>query len=344
MTSPSTLEVETSSPWRRLRSHAPVLPGLAVVAMAGLLATAAASAFPAASALTVAMILGIACMNLGLDRPLLEPGLRVATRPLLRLGVVLLGLQLALPDVLALGIPTLTVVVGVVAVTFVGTRWLGVRLGLTPRLSLLIATGFSICGAAAIVAMDDATDSDQDDVVTAIALVTVFGTAAIFVLPLLQQPLGLSSSTFGAWAGASVHEVAQVVATASTAGPSALSTAVVVKLSRVVLLAPLITLVCLSMRRSGGEGVRGRTGPLVPVFVLGFAAAVAVRSTGIISPHVLGTTKQITNLILACALFGLGTTVKLRTLMTGGARAMVLGTCSTLLICTASYAGLLLAS
>ncbi|KOG86582.1 membrane protein, partial [Streptomyces varsoviensis] len=109
-------------------------------------------------------------------------------------------------------------------------------------------TGYSICGASAIGAVSEVTGSDEEDVATSVALVTLCGTLAIAVLPLLHHPLGLDGTQFGRWVGASVHDVGQVVATAQTAGPAALGEAVLVKLMRVALLAPLVAAVALAVR------------------------------------------------------------------------------------------------
>ena len=150
-------------------------------------------------------------------------------------------------------------------------------MGVSPGTSLLVATGFSICGASAVAAMDGVTGNEEDEVVTAIVLVTLFGSLAIVVLPLLQHPLGLADVEFGLWTGASVHDVAQTVATASVVGPSALAAAVVVKLTRVVLLAPVVAGVSL-WRRRGETAVYGTwRPPLVPLFVVGFLAMVGCQ-------------------------------------------------------------------
>ena len=178
------------------------------------------------------------------------PASGIAAGPVLKLGVVLLGLDLIFPDILALGLKALLVVVAVVAITFFGTRWAGRRLGISDDLSLLVATGFSICGVSAIAAADGVIEADEDEVAFAVALVTLCGTLAIVTLPPLRHPLGLDDEQFGAWVGASVHDVAQVVATSSTAGAVALATAVVVKLTRVMLLAPLIAGIALQRGRS----------------------------------------------------------------------------------------------
>lgn len=300
---------------------------------------------PSVSTLMIALVLGALVTNLGLGRPAFAAGFRFSVKRLLRLGIVLLGLQLAVPQVLALGGPVLLVVVGTVAVTFVGTNWLGRRLGLSTERSLLVATGFSICGASAVAAMDGVTESDEQDVMTAIALVTIFGSLTIVALPLLQVPLGLDAELFGLWSGASVHEVAQVVATASAVGSAALAPAVVVKLTRVVLLAPLVAGVSLWMRRSAAKSRdQGTRPPLVPLFVFGFLATMGLRSTGLLPEAVLDVAATGQTLLLAAAMFGMGASVRLGALLRTGGPGLLLGLASTVTIAVVALLGLLAVS
>jgi len=300
---------------------------------------------PAVNASTVAVVLGAAAANLGLHRPVLHPGTHVASHRLLRIAVVLLGLQLAVPQLLELGLGGLGVVVATVAVTFFGTQLMGRLLGLSPARSLLIATGFSICGASAVAAMSDVADGDEDDTAVAIALVTLCGTLAIILLPALRGPLGLDPSDFGRWVGASVHDVGQTVATASRVD-GALTTAVVVKLSRVILLAPLVAGVSLiRTRRLAGQlsgGDSGRRAPIVPLFVVGFLAAIGITSSGLLPADLLSVAKSLQEVLLVAALVGLGTSIHLRTLRRTGGRALVLALGSWILVGATAYAGVIL--
>ena len=296
---------------------------------------------PLLSALTLAVVLGAVLRNVGLVRDDWLPGVTLGTKRLLRAGVVLLGLQLAVSEVLDLDVRLILLVVATVAVTYFTTLWLGPRLGVSWGTTLLIATGFSICGASAAVAMNAVSDSDEEELVTAIALVTVFGGIAIFVLPLLQAPFGLSAEAFGAWTGASVHEVAQVVAAASPAGQAAIVTATVVKLTRVVMLAPLIAGYSLVHRRAE-DGSSERRPPLVPLFVLGFIALVLVRSSDVVPEAVVSAAATVTTLLFACALFGLGAGVHLATLRRTGASAATLGLASSVIAAGTSLFGILL--
>ncbi|WP_184503549.1 putative sulfate exporter family transporter [Streptomyces botrytidirepellens] len=335
------------APRRRMPAAAYGL-GLAVCGVAA--AWAVHRAVPAVPLLTAAVVLGIGAAHLpgtrGLVRGRGRAGLSLAGKRLMRLGIVLLGLKLSLDDVLGLGWATVAMVFCVVAATFGGTWWLGRRMGLRGDQPLLIATGYSICGASAIGAVSEVSDSDERDVATSVALVTLCGTLAIAVLPLLQQPLGLGDAQFGRWVGASVHDVGQVVAAAQTAGPAALKEAVLVKLMRVALLAPLVAALAVSVRTRAGARRTTTAGtrrpPLVPLFVAGFLCMVALRSTGLPSATALDAAATGQELLLAAALFGLGSAVHLPSLTRTGARVAALGLCAWGVIAGVSYAGVLL--
>jgi uncharacterized integral membrane protein (TIGR00698 family) len=267
----------------------------------------------------------------------LHPGTRVAGRHLLRIAVVLLGLRVALPDVAALGGAGLAVVLVTVVVTFLGTLVLARLLRVPGPRGLLVATGFSICGASAVAGMSRTARADEEDAAAAVALVTLCGTAAILLLPALRGPLGLDPVAFGAWVGASVQDVGQTVATAQQV-PGALATAVVVKLSRVVLLAPLVAAVALaSARRNGGTAPAGPRG--VPLFVVGFLALVAVAATGLVPAGVLTAAAGAQHVLTVAALVGLGTAVDLRGLRPGGLRLVLLGLAAWALVAGTALAG-----
>jgi uncharacterized integral membrane protein (TIGR00698 family) len=324
-------------PARPTGALAPLLPGLLVVAAATVVAFGVQGLLPALTASTVAVALGAVVRSTGAFRPSWKPATGFAARRLLRIAVVLLGLQLPLAGVAALGFGGIALVLGVVVVTFFGTQLIGRALGLPPARSLLVATGFSICGASAIAAVRPATDADDEDTTTAIALVTLCGTLAIVLLPLLRGPFGLDVQQFGAWAGASVHDVGQAVATGDRV-PGALATVVVVKLSRVLLLAPLVALVALRRRRTAGAGTAQRP-PVLPLFVAAFVAAVALRATGLLPEELLGGAQRVQSVLLVAALFALGTGIDVPHLVRTGGRSLVLGLSSWVLVAGVALAG-----
>ncbi|MDA2803976.1 YeiH family protein [Nocardiopsis suaedae] len=340
------------SPSRMRVRLAPLLPGALLVAAGVAAAMGVHAIMPGAGALVVALVLGAVLANVGLVPDRARPGLKAAAKTPMRAGIVLLGLGLSLPDVLALGGPVLLVVAGGLVATFGATVAMGRVLGIGPERRMLIAAGVSVCGASAVAAANDAVGGDDDDVATAVALVTVFGTVAIPVLPALAAAFGLGPDLTGMWIGASVHEVGQVAAAAGAVGGTALATAVVVKLTRVVLLAPLMVALGVWRRRravaaAGPDGADSGSGratprrpPLVPLFVVGFLAAAALGGTGWLPGSVLAVGGVVQTILLSAGLFAMGAGVHLPTLAKSGARPLALGAVSSVFIATAALGGL----
>jgi len=321
-------------------------PGLVFVGVVTFVGFVIHWSFETISPLVAALVLGVLIGNIISIPKVFVSGQKFAAKKVLRFGIVLLGTQLALKQVVDLGDRELIVVVGVVALTFLGTLWLGPRLGVSKSLSLLIATGFSICGASAVAAMEGVVEADEEEVTYAIALVTLCGSLAIVLLPLLRNLIGLSDpQLFGSWVGASVHDVAQVIATSSTGGDPAVQAATVVKLSRVVLLAPLVACVSIWVRRSSsGLVAKAKKADktrvsVVPLFVIGFLVMIAVRTTGIIPENLLSKIKTIEQVCLASALVGLGSDVRIAKLIKVGGRPLLLALISWFGIAAVSLIG-----
>jgi uncharacterized integral membrane protein (TIGR00698 family) len=315
-------------------------PGLVAAALGLGGAMLAHQLMPAIGVLTWAVALGMVAGNTGLLPRVAKQALAAVTKRLLRIGIVLLGFAVSFGAIMALGVGTVALVAGTLVVTLVVTTWLGNRMKLGAARSLLIGTGFAICGASAIAAMEDTAGADEDDVAVGIAMVTLFGTAAMVLLPLLAGPLGLSDVQFGIWAGASIHEVGQVVAAAGAGGAAVVAIAVVVKLTRVLLLAPVVATVSVRKRMAGQE-TAGKRPPIVPLFVLGFLACVALRSTGVIPMGALTAISQVQVAALGAALFGMGAAVQIRSLFRGSGRVLLVSTLSTLLVTGVALVGVL---
>ena len=347
------------------------LPGLGLAGLVVALAFAAEkfvkSQTPIVlSPLVAAVLMGALLTNLRVLPDIARPGLQYAARRLLRAGIVILGLQLSLTKLRDLGLKGLALVLVTTTVTFFGTQWLGKRLGLSPGLRLLVATGFSICGASAVAAMRPVSGADDDDTVYAIGLVTLCGSLAIAILPAIGHALGFGDLRFGTWVGASVHDVAQTVATAaSRSSDAAREAAIVVKLTRVALLAPLVTGVSIWRRRqlaatehkavdealAASPDTEGPTSgpvfrpdavkgpPILPLFVAGFLAMVVLNSAVDLPVEFLRQAKNLERVLLAAALVGLGAGVDVRKLRAIGPRPLVLGLASWVLIATMTAIG-----
>ena len=277
--------------------------------------------------LTASLVFGVILGCIPAVRPRLDgslkPGLALSSRSLLRLGIVVLGLQLSVANIIGLGWLTIVAIVALVAVSFT-VCWLIARaFRLEGDQAVLFAAGFSICGVSAVGAMSAARGSDPKDTGTPTALVTLYGTLAIVVLPALAPVFGLDHVQFGHWVGASVHDVGQVVATAQTLGTVALAAAIVVKLTRVLMLAPMVAIASLQTRRRGTAS--GKQPPIVPLFIVGFLVLVAVRSLLPIPAEVLTIANIVQSVLLSMALFGIGASLRLERLARSGLRGLAAG-------------------
>jgi uncharacterized integral membrane protein (TIGR00698 family) len=321
----------------------PWLPGIALAAVGAAAGFGIHSVFPFVPWLTASIVLGVIVGCVPPARPaldgVLKPGLGQAARRLLRIGIVVLGLKLSLTDIAKLGWLAVVAIVALVGVSFVITWAIAKALRLPGDEPVMLAAGFSICGVSAIGAMSAARGTDVRDTGTPTALVTLYGTAAIAVLPALAVPLGLSDATFGHWVGASVHDVGQVVATAGTAGAAALAVAIVVKLTRVLMLAPMVAITSISTRRrmsaaasDGATAPSTSRPPIVPVFIIGFVVLVLVRTFVPVPDAVLAIADIVQSALLAAALFAIGASLRLERLVRSGPRALLAGALSWLVI------------
>lgn len=316
------------------------IPGLLLCTAAVAIAMTLNIFLPGVSPLIVAIILGIALTNVLRLPESTAPGITFAAKKLLRLGIIFLGLQLVLSDIISLGAPMLGVIVCIVCGGIFGTILIGRMMKMRPAQTLLIACGFSICGAAAVAGAEGVTDSDEEDVVTAVALVVIFGTLMIPVIPFVGQLLGMTPEINGLWAGGSIHEIAQVVAAGGIIGGGALAVAVIVKLARILLLAPVVAVLSIRQRRFGSGSPSEKRPPIIPLFIIGFLTMIVLRSTIDLPEAVLNAGNLAQTALLSAAMFGLGCGVKIRNLLRVGARPFILAACSTILVAGIALVGI----
>ena len=321
-------------------------PGLLLAGAVALVACVISHLAPGVSALLIAIIVGVVARNAGILPRTSDPGLGYAARVPLRLGIVLLGLQLSLPELFARGwgVPVLAVLV--VGVGIVGTLGLGRLLGVERRQALLVACGFSICGAAAVAGVESSVDAREKETVTAVALVVLFGTLMIPLIPGLGALLGLSTDQTALWAGASVHEVGQVVAIGGLLGGGALGLAVSIKLARVMLLAPVAAVLGARSRALAPEGDMSQDSapskpPVIPLFLVGFIIAAVVRSLLPVPHEVLALASSAQEFLLSVAMFALGAGVHVKSLLSGSGKLLALAAGSTVLVAALGLGGAL---
>ena len=277
------------------------------------------------SPLTLGILAGMILGNIAGNSRLIpmNPGIRFAQQKLLRLGIILYGIRLTVKDLYRLGPQALVLDVVVIAAVLLIGYWLGTRVfGLDPDTALLVSVGSGICGAAAVLATDKVIESEAHKVSIAVATVVVFGTAAMFLYPLLYPLTGFTERQFGIYTGATVHEVAQVLAAGRSVSGLVGDTAVITKMLRVLLLAPVLLIVG-RIRRSGE---RARPGGLsFPWFVVWFLGVIAMQSLFTVPLTVRSPLIECDTILLGSAMFALGTGTRWDQLLRAGTRPLLLG-------------------
>jgi len=286
------------------------------------------------STLTVAIVAGIVLGNTVYPRlaPLSAAGVGFAKHWLLRAGIVLYGLRLTFQDIGQVGSAGVLIDVLVVASTFGLACWLGMRVFRMEReAAMLIGAGSAICGAAAVMAADPVVRGRPAQVTVAVSTVVVFGTLAMFLYPALYQAgvaqgwLAMDARDYGLFTGATVHEVAQVVAAGRALGDTAADTAVIAKMVRVMLLAPFLVL--LSLRLAGRQDSQDsgqRTPIVVPWFAFGFVAVAGINSLHLLPSGMQHGLLQLDTALLAMAMAALGVTTHVSALRQAGLKPLLL--------------------
>ncbi len=262
-------------------------------------------------------------------------GVKFSLRRILRLGIILLGLQLMASQVMQVGLSGAAVILTTLVATFFFTKWIGHVIGAERKLTELIAAGTSICGASAVIATNTVTEGSDEDVAYAVACVTVFGSLSMFIYPMLPGLLHMGPDAFGIWSGSSIHEIAQVVAAAFQDGAHAGEIATVSKLTRVMMLAPLvITLGVIAARRAAhaADPDVKRKAPPMPWFVLGFIAMMILNSLVTIPAEPKAYIVLATTFMLSMALAAMGLETDFRKLKAEGLKPLVVGAAAWIFI------------
>ena len=320
----------------------PLLPGLAATALLAALALMLADQpwirnATHVSALLLVILLGMAWRSLLPVPAALEPGVRLAQRPVLRWAVAGLGFRLSLAELVRIGAPAL----GVVVVSTLGALlfgwWLARRIGVPEKLGLLLGVGGAICGASAVVAADSVVQGEKRDSALALGVITLLGTVGIVLYPLLRHPLGLSDFSYGVWDGASLHEMAQVVAAGFAISDEAARVATVVKLARICLLAPVVLYLGWSLRRGHRAAGQARVAP-VPWFLVLFVAFALLNSSGLLAKPALEIAKTVDLWLLCVGMAGVGIETSFGDLGRAGFRPIALGAAQWLMLSGVAFA------
>lgn len=303
------------------------VPGLLVVA-AGTLSAGFISDHYGAPLTLMALLIGLALNFLSADTRL-NPGLGLASRELLRWGIVLVGVRATFGQIAALGSTALLAVVLTVALV-IGVGVLAARrLGFGAAFGVLAGGAVAICGASAALALATTLGErrvNQGQLTLVLVGISAMSAAALVLYPIFAHLLRLSDLKAGFMLGASIHDVAQTLGAGYAYSTGAGEIAAIVKLTRVALLAPVLAVVALFFRAEGSAAKR----PGVPWFVIGFFALAGVNSVGVIPAVVTGVTEKMATAMLACAVTATAIRSPMRQLLEGGPKPLLVILAATL--------------
>lgn len=306
-----------------------VLPGLAAAMVVASVATGVGRLLPLLGGPVAGILLGVALSGFAHRRTALAPGIRFASGFVLQLAVVVLGSQLSLHQVAHVGLASLPVMLGTLAACLAAAFWLGRLLGIDADLRTLIGVGTGICGASAIAAVSPVIKARSNTIAYAVSTIFVFNIAAVLLFPPLGHLLHLSQDAFGLFAGTAVNDTSSVVAAATTYGAEAGNHAVVVKLTRTLMIIPIsLGLSALVARRDGVDragGLGRRVLRLVPWFLVGFLVVAAANSLGAVPASAHAPLQQASVFLITAALAAIGLSTDVAGLRRAGHRPLLLG-------------------
>lgn len=258
------------------------------------------------NSLTLAIIIGMLIGNI-LNKFIPDSfrnGIAFSSKKILRFAIILYGFRITFQQIFAVGLDGLFADIIMLTTTYLFGYYLGTRVfKLDKDLCMLTAIGSSVCGAAAVLGTDAVLKAKSHKVSLAVATVVLFGTISMFLYPFLFKLGLLNPEFFGIYIGSTIHEVAQVVAAGSAVSPVTMDTAVIVKLTRVMMLVPYLFLLGLYLSKK--SGTKCEKIPM-PVFAILFVAVCGLNSLNIVPLPVKSFLIEFDVFLLTMAMFALG--------------------------------------
>lgn len=303
-----------------------LFPGLILVFIV-VLAAQFVSEHYGAPAMLMALLFGIALHFLSQEKSP-RAGIEFASRTVLRIGVALLGLRISLDLALSLGASVLIMIIGAVCATLLFGLLCARFFGFRMKFAFLSAGSVAICGASAAMAIAAILPKDErheERLVFTVVGVTILSTFAMILYPIVAENIGLSELATGVFLGATIHDVAQVVGAGFSVSQDTGEVSTIVKLVRVAMLAPVILIASLVLRRTAGDASQPmQRPPLVPFFVLAFFTLLLVNSTGLIPAQVSDAAGLASRWALLSAIAAVGMKTSLKDVLDVGGRAIAL--------------------
>jgi len=285
------------------------------------------------SPLVIGIVLGMIYANLAHHKAptILQGGITFSAKKILRFAIVLYGFRLTFQDVAEVGLEGFLVSLIMLSSTMLIGSFVGMKLfKLDKDTSILTASGASVCGAAAVLATEPVLKAKEDKVAIAVSMVVLFGTISMFLYPVLYEGfikdatgfLHMNPSQFGIYVGGSIHEVAQVVAVPASIPntPEVMAhNAVIVKMTRVLLIAPMLIILGLILAQSSKEETKTKL--TIPWFAIYFLLVVGFNSLNLLPKEIVEYINIFDTFLLTMAMSALGMGTIFKNFKSSGAGA-----------------------
>ncbi len=285
------------------------------------------------SPLVIGIVLGIIYANLTHNKSpkILQGGVTFSGKKILRFAIVLYGFRLTLQDIISVGIEGFLVSLIMLSTTMIIGTFAGIKIfKLDKDTSILTASGASVCGAAAVLATEPVLKAKEEKVVIAVSMVVLFGTISMFLYPILYEWiikdsngfLHMTPNQFGIYVGGTIHEVAQVVAVPASIPntPEIMAhNAVIVKMTRVLLIAPMLIILGIVLLKSANSN--NKTKLTIPWFALYFLIIVGFNSLNLLPSNILDYINSFDTFLLTMAMSALGMGTIFKNFKNSGAKA-----------------------
>ncbi len=296
------------------------LSGIVFVAIAAMAATAIADINTiknlGISPLVIGIVIGIFYANTLHNKTpsAWAPGITFSAKKILRFAIVFYGFRITFQQIAEVGIEGFLVSLIMLSTTFILGTWVGQKwFKLDSDTAMLNASGASVCGAAAVLATEPVLKAQEHKAAIAVSMVVLFGTISMFVYPLLYNMgvFDMGAREFGIYVGGTIHEVAQVVAVPASvpnAPDEMANAAVIVKMTRVIMIAPMLIIlgIYLSFRAKKTGSASGGVKLVIPWFAVYFIGMAGFNSLGIVPLGIVDVINTIDTFLLTMAMTALG--------------------------------------
>lgn len=332
-----------------MKQHSSFFPGILLSLALAIPSWIAGRFFPVIGGAVFAILFGLIVGQF--FRPVrCESGIKFTGKKILQYSIILLGFEMQISNVLAVGSRSLLIMLFTLTAVFVTAAVMYRILRVPGKQAVLIGVGTCICGGSAIAATAPVIDADDQDIAQSISTIFLFNIIAVFVFPSIGRRLGLSDTGFGLWAGTAVNDTSSVVATAAawsevSGNNTALALATIVKLTRTLLIIPVTLFLAIYMSRAAKKAQSAGTGSgsfnfvkIFPWFVIGFVSAALINSFGFLPPAASHALTQCGKFMIVMAMAAIGLSTDVKKLLTGGWKPILLGSACWVAVAVVSLA------